>query len=699
MPLVSIVLPTYNGTRFLAASISSCLGQTFADLELIVVDDGSGPGVKEIVDRFVDSRIVYIRKPVNRGLPSALNTGFAAARGELFTWTSDDNEYEPEAIAQMVSELQAHPEVGLVYADYWSSDERTGVDQPCCLSAWIDLSESNTLGACFMYRRQVYRRIGGYRESLACVEDYEYWIRATRYFAARHIGKLLYRYRYHASALTVTRRSDIVLLQVAVRYIHGFADLATWCDAVAAFVYRTVNAAGKRAALNAVVSMAMRVFAGSFAAGAVFLGVVCSLAAAKVLRPLIAAGERSWSWAHDGIDYALFSHRLRMIEPDRGRTCVLFVVPYLVMGGAEQVVLTAAAALPRERFSVYALTTVPARNVWRDRFRQVFAGIMHARPRSQDMIAQYRYVRAVVQRMGCRVAVVSNSALGYASVARLKADCPGIACADILHTTEGIGCRERWLSAAAVFDTRICVSELIRDSVRVNYARWGIPQELTRRLAVIPNGVDCSFFDRDIVAADAWRNCRRIGAQVKVVVFVGRLEWEKAPDRFVAISEVLRRTRGDDTILFVMAGNGSMMWSLRRSIRSKGLDGYFVMEGACARDRLRGILAAADVVLAPSRTEGFPLSVLEAMAMAVPVVAADVGGVGEIISNGKNGFLVKPGVRLVDDFCATVLRLFSDDGLRREIARNARLAVVERFDARLMAERYRDAVEEMCGRE
>ena len=95
--LVSIVLPVYNGARFLAEAIQSCLAQTYPHWELIVVDDCSTDDSPQIVAGFAadDARIRVIRHAHNRKLPGALNTGFDAARGEYLTWTSDDNLLPP----------------------------------------------------------------------------------------------------------------------------------------------------------------------------------------------------------------------------------------------------------------------------------------------------------------------------------------------------------------------------------------------------------------------------------------------------------------------------------------------------------------------------------------------------------------------------------------------------------------------------
>src|SRR5690606_22425727 len=112
-PFVSIVLPTYNGARYLAQSIESCINQTYTQWELIIVDDASTDDTPAIISHYVqlDSRIRTVRHSTNRKLPAALNTGFDMARGEYFTWTSDDNYYRPEALGVMVAFLESRADV------------------------------------------------------------------------------------------------------------------------------------------------------------------------------------------------------------------------------------------------------------------------------------------------------------------------------------------------------------------------------------------------------------------------------------------------------------------------------------------------------------------------------------------------------------------------------------------------------------
>lgn len=201
---VSIVLPTYNGTKYLHQSIESCLDQTYRNIELIIVDDGSTEDIREIVGVFADSRIRLLRHDRNRGVAEALNTGFRSATGQYLTWTSDDNFYAKSAVEELVRYLETYPAVDFVYAERYNVDERTGgrtLWVQRTLPAW-SLSADCGIGACFLYKRKVYEAIGDYDPTAFLNEDYDYWIRVSREFRMQRLFKPLYYYRYHGKSLT-----------------------------------------------------------------------------------------------------------------------------------------------------------------------------------------------------------------------------------------------------------------------------------------------------------------------------------------------------------------------------------------------------------------------------------------------------------------------------------------------------------------
>jgi glycosyltransferase involved in cell wall biosynthesis len=203
-PIVSIVLPTYNGSKYIQEAIDSCLSQTYNAIELIIVDDCSTDATPEILDKIKDSRVKLIRNKINQRLPRSLNIGFRHSKGTYLTWTSDDNLYESTAIEQMASLLENQPEIGFVYANYHVIDENGIVISEARLAPPSCLTEYNCVNACFLYRREVYKQVGEYDPKAILAEDYDYWLRVRRRFQIYWLQTPLYYYRKHSETLTQT---------------------------------------------------------------------------------------------------------------------------------------------------------------------------------------------------------------------------------------------------------------------------------------------------------------------------------------------------------------------------------------------------------------------------------------------------------------------------------------------------------------
>lgn len=218
--LVTVVLPVYNGEDLVEESIRSILNQTYRDLELIIIDDGSSDRTPEIVDQWAakDSRIVAVHQK-NSKLPRALNHGFSLAKGEFLTWTSADNNMHSDFLEKLVGYMKDNPDQAMCYANIRAID---GNGDAMTDNAWYSRGEhsgnvylpdavlrlntypENTVGAAFMYRRAVPTLIGGYDPLLYTVEDYDYWMRINDFFSVNHVDfdDVIYDYRFHEKSLT-----------------------------------------------------------------------------------------------------------------------------------------------------------------------------------------------------------------------------------------------------------------------------------------------------------------------------------------------------------------------------------------------------------------------------------------------------------------------------------------------------------------
>jgi GT2 family glycosyltransferase len=212
--VVSIVLPVYNGQKYLSLSIESCLAQTHQNLELIIVDDGSLDDTPTIVEKYAlaDRRIKVIRNQKNLGLPESLNLGFELSQGDFLTWTSDDNLYADTAIEYMVQQLCTFTEIGLVYCGVQHIDEtgnKITYQLPYPPTA---MTRECTVTACFMYRRDVMDAVGPYRPAYRYVEDWDFFIRACLQFPSKFCYEMCYFYRHHGSSLTSAHRDKWKIL-------------------------------------------------------------------------------------------------------------------------------------------------------------------------------------------------------------------------------------------------------------------------------------------------------------------------------------------------------------------------------------------------------------------------------------------------------------------------------------------------------
>lgn len=210
-PLISIILPIYNGEKYMRISIDSVLAQTYSNWELLIIDDGSTDHTAAIAQEYVskDSRIHYYKNPENMRLPKTLNLGFSLSKGDFLTWTSDDNYYYPTALETMYCALQEQKrEFAFASCDVVNSD---GDIVECIMvsdNAKKSIVGTNPVGACFLYSRKVYETVGEYDPEMTLVEDFDYWQRVCAKYEPVCIPKKLYAYRWHDGALTSTMRKD-----------------------------------------------------------------------------------------------------------------------------------------------------------------------------------------------------------------------------------------------------------------------------------------------------------------------------------------------------------------------------------------------------------------------------------------------------------------------------------------------------------
>jgi len=217
--LVSVVLPTRDRAGLLPEAVASVLAQSRADLELIVVDDGSTDDTARVVAAFADPRVRYLRQDP-RGIGAAMNAGIAAARGELVARIDSDDRWLPALLAKQAAVLETRSEVDLVYAKARAMDAE-GRPLARTLGAperWRGRTLESLLYGDFgcaiatLVRRRCYEGVGGYDPDLRTNEDWDLWIRLARAGCRFHfLDEVLAEFRCHPGRSTTSALSADVL--------------------------------------------------------------------------------------------------------------------------------------------------------------------------------------------------------------------------------------------------------------------------------------------------------------------------------------------------------------------------------------------------------------------------------------------------------------------------------------------------------
>lgn len=208
VPVVSIVMPVYNAEPYLADAIRSILAQTWADFELIVVDDASTDRCPDLIHSFSDPRIRRVRNELNLGVAATRNRGVMLARGEFVAQMDPDDLAHPRRIAEQVAFLRAHPDVGICgakVAKLYEDGTRRVMKIP------LDHEEirvtllfhSSFAQPTVMARRRLLIE-GGllYNEAYRNMEDYDLWCRLVDKTRTANLNQVLLDYRCHNHQLS-----------------------------------------------------------------------------------------------------------------------------------------------------------------------------------------------------------------------------------------------------------------------------------------------------------------------------------------------------------------------------------------------------------------------------------------------------------------------------------------------------------------
>ena len=246
-PVLSVVMSAYNAAAYLSQTMDSVLSQSLTDFEFVIVDDGSRDKTPEILQHYaqLDRRINVLSQP-NRGTPTALNAGVAAAQASVIARMDADDLMLPHRLEKQLDYLQQHPEATVVSClAHYINDKNKIIGKNYSDLLTVEdcrryISENRIIfclhpGA--MFRKQPFEEVGGYRQQLTYAQDIDLWNRlADRQYYTIVMPEILMQYRVHpeASMAKVDQRSTMTgwAIHCARRRRKGEAELSyeIYCD-------------------------------------------------------------------------------------------------------------------------------------------------------------------------------------------------------------------------------------------------------------------------------------------------------------------------------------------------------------------------------------------------------------------------------------------------------------------------------------
>lgn len=214
-PIVSIILPVFNGEQYLKESINSILNQSYDDFELIIINDGSEDGSQKIIESYSDPRIRVLHQS-NMGLPAALNNGLGLSRGKYIARQDADDISLSMRLEKQVNFLEQNPRCGLVgsAAEIWVEKCPSGRyhDHPLCSGALeFELIFNNPfVHSSWMFRRDIIPLVGRYCTDISRQppEDYEYISRIASHYHLANLQERLVIYREVKNSLSSQIRPE-----------------------------------------------------------------------------------------------------------------------------------------------------------------------------------------------------------------------------------------------------------------------------------------------------------------------------------------------------------------------------------------------------------------------------------------------------------------------------------------------------------
>ncbi len=626
-PLVSVVIPSFNYGELVEEAVELVLAQTFRNLEVIVVEGGSSEGGSRLRVAELDrSRVRVLMQGAGHRAGANRNFGISQARGKYICCLDADDKIRPTYIEKAVFLLERH-NFDVVSAALEMCGAQTGVVTILERPDLEELMRGNHVLTCAVFRREFWTQAGGFIDCDPSVtghvhEDWVFWVRLAA-LGARFINLALDPMLvYRVHGESLSRRPDVLPMDRQREIVQTLNADLITPEAI--------DRSRRRA--EARLATPMRTLPKVF------------------LNPPAQA--------------IIAEHR----------PTVLLAMPFLLLGGAERLMSAIAGHLTANGWRVIVLTSLDTKGGHGDTtswFEQHTCEIFHL-PKSFAREFWDDFLRHLIESRRVDILWVVGSAFAYDNLRSLRTLFPQLKVADLLFNT--IGHTESNRRRRHQIDVIFVENEEVRG--------WLLDHgEIGERIRLVESGVDLDRLCPDL-RSELFREKITNGSNDIIVAFCGRWSEEKGPLTFI---EIARRANRTWPVHFVMTGTGPLKPEVQRAVAAANFPaGRFQLLGEVPD--ISQVLASVDLLVVPSKLDGRPQVVLEALAAGTPVLASRVGDLPNLVEDGITGWLCEPGA--VDEFLQRIAEASANRAELRRKRDSSRASAEARLDARRMFAAY-----------
>lgn len=577
-PIISVVIPFYNSGKYIEQTIITVLNQTFPYYEVLIVDDGSKDeaSLKKLEEiEKMDNRIKVFHKQ-NEGLAATRDFGakHSSECTKYLMFLDDDDLIEPTFFECAYWTLETNKEASWAYAD--------SVGFGTMEYTWNKyfnsekLKKVNELISEAFVRKSDFNEVKGYElREKAINEDWNFWL------------KLLSKGKYP---------------------VH-MSFYGQW--------YRRKETGElKKASDNQKRSLE-----------------IINETASKITKEIDAIQYPRYKYNYDIIPEEVPNLLIPTSKDfEDGITNILFIIPWMITGGADLFNLNLIKGLDKKKFKVTIITTEPNKNVLRQYFEQDNDNNKIANVYDLTSFLDQKYwlafIKYIIEKENINIILNSNSKFGYYCMPYLKAKYPNIPILDYVHMEEWYNRNGGYSRYSSMYSSLIDKTLICNESSRKVLIEHFKRNE--KEIETVYIGVDEEKFNPNNYNKEELTK-KYIGENInkKIITYICRISEQKRPLLLLEIIAKLKKERQDFKVLVV--GDGNLLPKMKEKAQELGLSEEIMFLGNIVNTA--EIYRISDVTINCSLKEGLALTAYESLSMGIPVISSDVGGQKELVNN------------------------------------------------------------------